>query len=330
MKKILLIGETDNINSTTVEIKIAFEKLGYDVTSFNFRSISKKFSILNLKDRYIDFFLKKLNKLGINFLYYNFLGRYKMTQELLKYNFKKYDFVLFTKCEFINPKIFKIIKKYTPVYYYFFDSMKEISNYQLYDHFNFSSKSFVVSKIMSEKLSSHEKIKKLIFYCPQGVNIKKWRYNNLHHKIYDVVFIGSRNIYRDQFINYLKKNGIEVICYGLGYDNGEVYNADLNEIYQKSKIALNFTRDRISFSIRVYQIISSGCFVLSTKSEELDRVFNKGKCFEDFNSPGECLQKIKFYLKNDILRESAVMNSYEEVVKNFTWENVLKTFDVQK
>lgn len=330
MKNILLIGETDNINSTTIEIKDAFEKLGYHVTSFNFRSISKKFSVFNSKDRFLDFFFKKLNKIGFSFLYYNLLGRYKMTKELLKYKFENFDFVLFTKCEFINPKTFKIIKKYTPVYYYFFDSMKEISNYRLYNHFNYSSKSFVVSKIMSEVLSSHKKINKLIFYCPQGVDIKKWKINNNLPKIYDIVFIGSRNAYRDKYINYLKKNGIEIICYGLGYRNGEVYNEDLNKIYQKSKIALNFTRDRISFSIRVYQIISSGCFVLSSKSEELNRIFNRGKHFDDFDSPKECLKKIKFYLESDNTRNSIVINSYNKVIKTFNWEKILKVFDGKK
>ena len=326
MNKILLIGETDNENSSTIEIMNSFQNIGYKVDSFNFRSISFELCKFKFLYKYLDFIFKKLNRLGFKYFYYNFLGRAKMLQILLNLKFDEYNFVLFTKCEFINPIIFLKINKIAPVYYFFFDSMLEIRNYDLYNHFNFSKKAFVVSKTMSQKLTAHKKIKRIISYCPQGISSHKWNKEKKNIKNFDVVFIGSKNEYRNKFINFLKTNGINVLCYGIGFENGEIYNDKLNLLYQKSKIALNFSRDKISYSIRIYQIMASGCFVLSTETDELSAIFNKGEHFDDFDSKEKCLEKIKYYLKNSNILSKLTDNSYIKVHDEFNWERICKKF----
>ena len=119
MKKILLIGENDNKNSTTIEIKTSFNKLNFQVDTFNFRSVSYNYSYIKNFNRFFDFIYKFLNKFGFNYFYYNLLGRKEMRKDLLKKNFSQYAFVIFTKCEFIDPKAFLEIKKYTKVLFLF-------------------------------------------------------------------------------------------------------------------------------------------------------------------------------------------------------------------
>ncbi len=322
MKKILLIGETDNINSTTVEISQTFTKMGYFVDSFNFRSKSLNYCKYKFIYRYLDFIFKKLNKHGISYFYYNFLGRNQMKLDLLNKNFNEYKFILFTKCEYIDPAIFLEIKKITPVYYFFFDTILDINNYNLYNHFNFATKSFVVSKKMVNILNKNKNIYKKIFYCPQGVNLNKWKNNN-YKKIYDVVFIGTRTNTRSKYIEFLKNKGINIMCYGIGFENGILYNEDLNQLYQKTKIALNFSRDKDSFSIRVYQIMASGCLVISTISDELKDIFVKGVHFDDFASPDDCYKKIIFYLSDNISREKISKKALNKVSTEFSWEKAL-------
>ena len=323
MKKILLIGETDNINSTTVEISQTFLKMGYFVDSFNFRSKSLKYCKYKFLYRYLDFIFKKLNKYGISYFYYNFLGRKRMILDLLNNNLNEYKFILFTKCEFIDPAIFLEIKKITPVYYFFFDTILDIINYNLYNHFNFATKSFVVSKKMISALNQNKNINKKIFYCPQGVNLNKWKNNN-YKKKYDVVFIGTLTSSRSKYIEFLRKKGINIICYGIGFENGILYNEELNQLYQKTKIALNFTRDKESFSVRVYQIMASGCLVISNISNELNDIFVKGIHFDDFANPDECYKKIIFYLSDDINREKISQKALNKVTSEFSWEKALK------
>ena len=134
---------------------------------------------------------------------------------------------------------FRNKKDYTCLLF-FFDTLLDINNYSLYNHFNFATKSFVVSKKMVNILNKNKNIYKKIFYCPQGVNLNKWKNNN-YKKIYDVVFIGTRTNTRSKYIEFLKKKGINIICYGIGFEN-ILYNEDLNQFVSNKNCTKFFKR----------------------------------------------------------------------------------------
>lgn len=52
---------------------------------------------------------------------------------------------------------------------------------------------------------------------------------------YDVSFIGSWNPTREWIISSLKRNGIEVECFGIGWNNGRVSYNQMREIFHTSK-----------------------------------------------------------------------------------------------
>lgn len=58
---------------------------------------------------------------------------------------------------------------------------------------------------------------------------------------YDVSFIGGANSTRRYFIEALKKNGIEVACFGQGWPNGRVDFERMKDIFQRSRINLNLS-----------------------------------------------------------------------------------------
>ena len=142
----------------------------------------------------------------------------------------------------------------------------------------------------------------------------------------DVVFVGTANKKRKKFIKYLLNNHINVITYGDGWDNAAIYNEELVNIYNKSKIALNFIKERDNFSVRLYQVMSTGCFMLSEHSTAIDNNFKKELHLETFMNKKECLEKIKKYLSDTHSRDFIRKTGMKFVCKNYNWENILKKY----
>ncbi|MCD8044116.1 MAG: DUF3880 domain-containing protein [Bacteroides sp.] len=70
---------------------------------------------------------------------------------------------------------------------------------------------------------------------------------------YDVSFVGSWNPTREWIISSLKKNGIEVECFGSGWPNGRISYNRMREIFHTSKINLNLSNSLPSdFAFRMF------------------------------------------------------------------------------
>ncbi len=96
-------------------------------------------------------------------------------------------------------------------------------------------------------------------------------------KIYDVTFVGAPHGNRKKIIQKIQKAGINVKCWGSGWQNGRVSQEDMIKIFSQSKINLNFTK-------------SSGVFW-----KELGLVFLKRKANRSLGlrNPKEWLDHIK-------------------------------------
>ncbi len=58
---------------------------------------------------------------------------------------------------------------------------------------------------------------------------------------YDVTFIGSKNLSREWIVEELKNSGINVICFGAGWENGKISYDEMKNCFIKSKINLNLS-----------------------------------------------------------------------------------------
>ncbi|MBU3914984.1 glycosyltransferase [bacterium] len=67
--------------------------------------------------------------------------------------------------------------------------------------------------------------------------------------LYDVSFVGQISSYRKWFIDYLRKKGVDVNVFGIGWPNGPVSSEEMNSIFMNSKINLNISNSE-SFDIR--------------------------------------------------------------------------------
>lgn len=147
-------------------------------------------------------------------------------------------------------------------------------------------------------------------------------------KKYDVVFIGKNFGNRQMYVEYLESSGINVTVLGGGWKSGRATQIQMIEIFGQAKIVLNFSsssnRPELKFlKGRIFEIPATGSFLLTEKCEHLNDFFEIGKELDEFSTKEELLEKVKYYLKNDELREEIAKNGKKKVLENHTFERYL-------
>ena len=160
---------------------------------------------------------------------------------------------------------------------------------------------------------------------------------------YNVSFIGGYNEVRGWFVNLLKKKGIDVECFGIGWKNGKVGFEEMENIYKESRINLNLSNSvtsdiRYIFSgirsfaryfiskkkaeqikARNFEIPLAGGFQLTNYVASIEKYFKIGEEVAVFSSPEECAQQIKYYLSNESERKSVLIAGHQRVKKEHTY-----------
>lgn len=159
----------------------------------------------------------------------------------------------------------------------------------------------------------------------------------------DVSFVGDINkSNRREYINFLKANDINIEVYGQNSDKGIISFDKMIEVFNRTKINLNFTsydfkahqskaiNQRIKQSKgRPIEIALCNGFCLSEEASGLKHMFNLNAEIDIFISKEELLKKVKYYLKNSSNREKIESAAYEKAHKNYT--NIVgfkKVFDL--
>lgn len=169
-------------------------------------------------------------------------------------------------------------------------------------------------------------------------------------KKYDVSFVGGISPWRAYVIDQLKKQSINVHCFGSGWENGRVTLDDTVEIYNQSKIVLNLSnstqlnlpflftfhqphkfstpketlyvmapglveylisKKRVEdIKARFFEVTGAGAFLLSYSVKYLDRYLTPGKEFVQYESLKTLVPLIRYYLKHDAEREKIALAGY--------------------
>ncbi len=113
------------------------------------------------------------------------------------------------------PEIITEIGKYSSTLAYYFDDVWRIQ-YSLHwaNYFKYvtTSEFTGLDKYFKAGLSN-------AIYSPFACNVAFYKKIKCK-KIYDVTFIGGYNPYREWYINYLKRKGIDIHVWGNGWGNG--------------------------------------------------------------------------------------------------------------
>ncbi len=295
----------------------------HQVTAFDFRyKPRKKFQQNEIYQKFHlifdKVFLPIISKCFKTLKFYIY-GNWKKNRELLfEVKRKSYDLVLIFKAETINYKLIPKVNKYSKTFYYFMDQLSNAIRLDAHKYASFSNWS---SASFSDVTQFFRREGANCYHMIEGFHTKFFKPSKEHvKKEIDIIFVGSISSKRKDYISFLRKSKINVVCFGNGWDNEPIYLEELSSNYKKSKIALNFTRGKIGISDRVVCVLGSGSFLISEYCNDIKKFFKKGIHLEWFKTKEELLELINFFLENDEERESIARSGSEFVFKNYTWK----------
>ena len=304
-------------------------------------------------------FLKPLENLGCEVIPFDFggrlrtLGREGMNRELLSIvQCEKPDLVFFVPhTDQFVPDVVDEISRHTITLGYFFDDMWRVEYSRFWArHFTFVTTSDVngLSKFRKDGFFN-------VIYSPFACNHNVYTRKELP-KIYDVTFVGQYHPQREWFISRLKKSGIDVRIWGVGWPTGMLNSVDMVNVFNQSRINLNLS-NCISWDLRYlttpsrsiknslrawreivrsitrpdvktveqvkgrhFEINSCGGFQLSYYVEGLERLYAIGDEIALFTSPEDLVEKTHYYLKNEDEREAVAQHGYERTLREHTME----------
>lgn len=172
-------------------------------------------------------------------------------------------------------------------------------------------------------------VKKAAIFGNKGYHLDAAADPMVHRKLnipyaYDVSFVGTRFLERENAINEVKKAGIDVRVFGNGW-NRIIPTEEMVEVFNKSKINLNFTTNAINKNIRqvkcrFFEVCMCGGFLLSEYAEGIEQVYDIGREIVCFDNVKEAIEKIKFYLTHEDLRQEIAENGYRRAISEHSWQ----------
>ena len=155
-------------------------------------------------------------------------------------------------------------------------------------------------------------------------------YKNLNlPRIYEVSFMGRCYGSRQEFVDTLRRNGVNIATFGMWWgklgNSNRILQADLIRIYNQTKISLDLSlaskgKDIIAVKGRDFEVTGCGGLLLTQDAEEIAEYFIPGEEIITYQDANDATEKIKYYLANEDEREKIAKRGYERVLREHTWE----------
>ena len=103
---------------------------------------------------------------------------------------------------------------------------------------------------------------------------------------------------------------------------GEAWGQDMYDILRRSKITLNSHVDAaggVAANMRLYEATGIGTFLLTDNLHGLSNLFRPGVHVGAYDSPADCVAKIKYYLANDRERETIALTGQQRTLHHHTY-----------
>lgn len=323
--KILLVGVLDISWSTNCSMQRALESLGHTVSGFNYRTVTREHAAGAVQRRVGDKALSFLRSAYMPFAidwYYRRSGRREMNEALLaKVREEKFDLIILSKTDTVNFRLIPFLNQYAPTWYFFMDPLSQALriNAPLYARF-----STWASATFSDVAAHFVAAGADAVWLMQGVDPEVFKAAPIE-KTHDVTFVGTRTQKRHKFIAALRDAGIGVQCVGEGWGHPPLYEAQLVKVYQESRIVLNFCQVGQGFSIRVFQVMGSGAFLLSEYCPDLKAIFQRGEHLDWFSNKEELIERVKYYLARPDESAKIAAAGNRIVHEKYTWKTVMNS-----
>lgn len=166
-------------------------------------------------------------------------------------------------------------------------------------------------------------------YLPEGSNPISYLHLEMEKDI-DVSFVGQRYRNRPLIQQALQEKGYNVRFCGRGWLGGYTSFEQMIEIYNRSKIVIGVSRVSTNPDIRGikgrdFEATMCGAFYLCEENPELYDWFTPGEEIVFWKDIPDLLEKVEFYLRNDVLRESIANAALERSLAEHTWIQRLTT-----
>ena len=167
------------------------------------------------------------------------------------------------------------------------------------------------------------------YFCPGAYDVGRYPNKKLTKDI-DVSFVGQirDKVNRLRYVNCLKDNGINIQVYGCDSKSGRISFEEKLDIFHRSKIVLSISsvseRTRLTRKFNIYRRfraikppvfegIMCGSFVLSEFASDIEEFFTAGRDLDMFYGEKELLEKVRYYLANDALREEIALRGHNKL-----------------
>ena len=294
---------------------------------------------------YFNFFLT-LQKMGHEVELFDYmanlgaLGKSGMNQKLLarvqEWQPQVAIFSLYT--DQFDVEVINALRQYTKTFCFFHDDTWRV-DYSRYwaRQFDFFSTPDIQGEIKYHEIDLPNAI-----YFPFGCNEQLFTRQNLTKK-YDVSFVGGWAPYREWLINRIRKAGINVHVVGYRWPAGEVDQDQMIQVFNQSHINLNLSnsaswdlrylvssprallnRLRNKKSIeqmkaRMFELNGCGAFQLSYYVEGLANCYAIDREVAVYADADDLLEKIRFYLAHEGLREQIATAGYQRTLSEHTF-----------
>ncbi|MDX6665103.1 MAG: spore maturation protein CgeB [Solirubrobacteraceae bacterium] len=163
---------------------------------------------------------------------------------------------------------------------------------------------------------------------------------------HDVTFVGQPHGDRREVVAALATAGIDVRCFGNGWESGRVDHAEMVRIFGASRINLNLGNSstpqptlrmragalargrRIDMRPRppqikgrTFEVPGSGGFLLADRVPHLDRYFDIGTEIAVFSSTGELIEQVRHWLAAPGERAAVAEAGYRRVRAEHTYDH---------
>ena len=146
---------------------------------------------------------------------------------------------------------------------------------------------------------------------------------------YAVSFVGAAYGHRQAMIDTLRREGIDVTCFGHGWPAGPVDAKRMSEIVRESQISLNFSQGSRKVSreqtdrqikARVFEVPGHGGCLLTERASSLETYFRIGDEIITFEGRDELLQNVKSILAHPEQRDAIARRGFERVSREHTYD----------
>ncbi len=144
---------------------------------------------------------------------------------------------------------------------------------------------------------------------------------------YNVTFVGTAYGKRRHWIQALRRRGVDVACFGHGWENGAISAQDIPKIIRDSVISLNLANaDRggtNQIKARTFEVPGAGGFLLTEWADGLDRYLTPGREIAVFHSLDELADQIRYYLAHPSERDGIARAGHARTCAEHTYDRRL-------